>query len=152
MKFLSHIGKGFSVLWVLWVILAYFLFQPATTSSLVAMPYFIPVLFIAALAVTGHFLIVKKKRSVIWRGAYWFLGIILLSCIIIPSFYNKMEIESGSMISKLFYFSIFSLLLSVALTILFTSGWALGHRLITRLNLNLKGSTDLLSIALGVSI
>ncbi|MDX1686213.1 MAG: hypothetical protein R3275_13330, partial [Saprospiraceae bacterium] len=152
MKFLSYIGKGFSALWVLWVVLAYFLFQPATTSSLVAMPYFIPVLFIAALAVTGHFLIVKKKRTVNWRGAYWFLGIILLSCIVIPSFYNKMEIESGSMISKLFYFSIFSLLLSLALTILFTSGWALGHRLITRLNLNLKGSTDLLSIALGVSI
>ncbi len=152
MNLASNIGKIGASIWVIWVVISYLLFQPDTTNAIASIPYWSTILILAVFVLGVHFLLKIKNQVFNWRGLYWLPLIMIISSVIIPSFYEVAERSAGSYALKVFYFSIFSGVLLTVLVLIFSSAWSLGSWLLAKTHISLEGDSPFIQLAFGLSV
>ena len=152
MDFIKRLAKPLAILWVVWTIVTYLLFQPDITQVIFANPYMGTITLLAVIGLAGHFILRSWKNRFNWRGIYWFPAILVASLIIIPSYLIKAELGLGSFLTQFFYYSFFSFILALGLFLLFSSSRVLGHLIYNRWIGNADESYPFTELALGISL
>jgi hypothetical protein len=152
MEFVTRLGKPLAILWVIWVVATYLLFQPDTSQAIFANPYLATITIFTVIGIAGHFFLKTRKNSFKWRGIYWLVAILITSFIIIPAYFLTVKVNTSSLFSELIYYSIFSTILLLGLTLIFSSSRILGHYIYTKILGVEDNEHAFLKIALGISI